>query len=101
MEVKLQYFDGCPNWKITDRYLKSLIAEGMEATLVYEEIDSHESAVEKGFHGSPTVLIDGADPFADPDAPGGLTCRVYRTENGLAGSPTIEQLREALSRTQA
>ena len=38
------------------------------------------------------MLVDGRDPFADPDAPVGLACRLYRTEEGLAGSPTVEQL---------
>jgi hypothetical protein len=38
------------------------------------------------------MLINGVDPFADPDAPVGLSCRVYRTDDGPAGSPTVEQL---------
>ncbi len=46
---------------------------------------------------SPTVLIDGVDPFADPDAPVGLSCRVYRTAGGVEGSPTLEQLRLAVT----
>jgi hypothetical protein len=32
----------------------------------------------------------------DRDAPAGLSCRVYRSDDGLAGSPTVEQLIEAL-----
>lgn len=43
------------------------------------------------FHGSPTVLVNGEDPIADPDASVDLMCRVYRTEVGLAGSPTLKQ----------
>jgi hypothetical protein len=48
------------------------------------------------FRGSPTVLVDGRDPVLDRDAPVGLSCRVYRTVDGLAGSPTLEQLVAAL-----
>ena len=38
------------------------------------------------------MLIDGRDPFLDSDVPVGLSCRVYRTDEGLAGSPTVQQL---------
>jgi len=44
------------------------------------------------FHGSPTVLIDGVDPFADWNAPIGVACRVYATPAGLDGAPSVEQL---------
>jgi hypothetical protein len=35
--------------------------------------------------------------IADPDAGVGLSCRVYRTHEGPAGAPSVEQLREALA----
>lgn len=38
------------------------------------------------------LLIDGVDPFADPNAPVGLSCRVYTTDTGYRGSPTLEQV---------
>jgi hypothetical protein len=49
------------------------------------------------FRGSPTVLIDGSDPFFDVSTPVGLTCRVYRTPAGLAGAPTTDQLESAVA----
>ena len=48
------------------------------------------------FRGSPTLLIDGVDPFADLDAPIGLSCRLYKTEHGYSGAPTLDQLRAVL-----
>jgi hypothetical protein len=42
------------------------------------------------------VLIDGVDPFANADAPIGLSCRVYQTESGFAGSPTLDQLEQVV-----
>ena len=60
-------------------------------------VSTPEQAEAAGFRGSPTVLVNGRDPFADPDAPAGLSCRVYPTEAGLAGAPTVEQLLEALA----
>ncbi|MBT2415677.1 hypothetical protein J7I94_34990 [Streptomyces sp. ISL-12] len=37
-----------------------------------------------GFTGSPAILVDGQDPFTEPGRVAGLTCRVYRTPDGLA-----------------
>jgi hypothetical protein len=98
MQITLQYFDGCPNWKVADAALAAAVAElNIEATVDYHLIDTPQAAEEFGFRGSPTVLLDGVDPFAEPDAPFGLTCRVYRTESGLAGTPSAEQIRSALA----
>ncbi len=96
MRVTLQYFDGCPNWEETDARLEALRAEGFDLTVEHQPITTPSAAADLGFRGSPTVLIDGVDPFAEPDAPIGLACRVYPTDTGLAGSPGIDQLRAAL-----
>jgi len=53
-----------------------------------------------GFTGSPTILIDGVDPFAEPGRPAGLACRMYRTATGLAGTPDPADLREVLSKAR-
>ena len=98
MEITLQYFDGCPNWKTTDDHLTTLIAEhGVDATIHHQLIDTPEAATRHNFRGSPTVLINGIDPFTDPDAPIGLSCRIYQTEVGPAGSPTLDQLEQAIA----
>lgn len=97
MEITLQYFDGCPNWMIAERQLATLIQQrGLEAEIRHQLIDSPEAAVEHGFRGSPTILINGWDPFAEPDAPVGLSCRMYPTDDGPAGSPTWQQLAKAM-----
>lgn len=96
MKVTLQYFNGCPNWKETEADLETLRAEGFDVELDRQLIETPEVAEQFGFRGSPTVIIDGIDPFAEPDAPVGLSCRVYATEDGYAGSPSLERLRAAL-----
>lgn len=93
MEITLQHFNDCPNWKTTAAHLSTLVDDGLDATVSYELIDTRELAVARRFRGSPTVLIDGIDPFADEDAPVGLACRIYPTEQGPAGSPSLSQLR--------
>lgn len=53
--------------------------------------------MEQGFKGSPTVLIDGVDPFGSGKESVGLSCRLYKTETGDAGSPTLQQLKRAVA----
>ena len=97
MDITLQYFEGCPNWRLVDAALRKVLDDlGIETHIEYQLIDTAEAAERLQFRGSPTILLDGDDPFAQPDAPVGLTCRVYRTPTGLAGSPTKQQLRTAL-----
>jgi hypothetical protein len=96
VQVTLLYFDGCPNWGTTYRQLETLSAElGFE--LDRRQVDTPEDAERLAFRGSPTVLVDGRDPFAAGDEPVGLSCRVYVTDTGLAGAPTEQQLRGALA----
>lgn len=100
IQIVLQYFDDCPNWKTTADRLSRLVDEGMPADIEYQYIDSLETAMATGFRGSPTVLIEGVDPFGDDDPPVGLACRVYRTENGHSGSPSLNQLRDAINQAR-
>ena len=97
MDISLLYFDDCPNWKIADERLAVIAAERADLTVSRHLVETPEEAERVGFHGSPSILVDGVDVFADPDAGVGLSCRVYRTPDGLAGAPTVDQLREALT----
>ena len=97
MEVSLLYFDGCPNWEQTDSRLREAVAlAGVPVTVTHVQVSTPEDAERLSFRGSPTVLVDGVDPFAEPDDPVGLSCRVFRTPDGLRGAPTVEQLLELL-----
>jgi len=80
VSITLQYFDGCPNWKQTERELQEAIdLVGVDANFSYQKVESHSQAERLMFSGSLTILISGRDPFAKPGAPVGLSCRVYRT----------------------
>jgi hypothetical protein len=97
MDVTLLYFDDCPHWKIADEHLRTLAAEHPDLTISRHLVETPKEAERTRFRGSPSILIDGVDPFADADTPVGLSCRVYQTTEGPAGSPTIDQLREVLT----
>ena len=62
-------------------------------------VTTTEAAERLSFRGSPTILIDGIDPFAAGDEPIGLSCRIYLTPHGYEGSPTTAQLAAALAAT--
>lgn len=96
MNVSLLYFDGCPNWKQTDADLASLATE-FDFTVTHQNVETIEDAERWEFRGSPTVLVDGTDPFGRPDDPVGLACRIYQTPSGAAGTPTIDMLRSAIA----
>ena len=103
LQITIQHFDGCPHWrKAVERVHEAVDRAGVEAEVRLQLklkphfwqrlIDTPEAAAEHDFRGSPTVLVNGVDPFADSGALVGLSCRVYMTPEGMAGSPTIEQL---------
>ncbi|NMM30992.1 MAG: thioredoxin family protein [Cellulomonas sp.] len=95
MDISLLYFDGCPNWKTTAERLTVIAAERPEITVIRHLVETVEDAERVAFHGSPSILIDGVDPFAGAGV--GLACRIYQTPQGPAGSPTLEQLRSAVA----
>jgi len=97
VHVTLLYFEGCPNWQEANRHLQTVAAARPDVVVTRRLVDTPEEVERTGFRGSPSILVDGTDLFADPDAPVGLSCRMYQTPAGPAGSPTLEQVREALS----
>jgi hypothetical protein len=98
MKITIQYFDGCPHWKLADERVRHVLGDFSidDVTLEYQFIDSPETADQLGFHGSPTILIDDSDPFITGTEQVGMSCRVYRTEDGIQGAPTEAELRKLL-----
>lgn len=96
MEITLQYFDGCPNWKVAEERLMSLAAERPDVVLIRQLVGTVEEAERVGFHGSPSILINGVDMFAAVDVPVGLACRRYLTPDGADGAPSLVQLKAAI-----
>lgn len=97
MRVTLQYFESCPNWQVVDQRLKSVIDQNdLNVDLAYRLVESPEDAEIYGFHRSPSILIDGVDPFATAETQVGYACRTYFTEAGPSESPSVEQIAAAL-----
>ena len=100
MKITIQYFDGCPHWNVAEKRLQSVLRSlGRDDVVVdHQLIETPEAAERAHFRGSPTILIEGHDPFAKEGQPFGLSCRVYETPDGPQGAPTETQLRSALVR---
>ena len=88
----------CPNLlPLLDR-----VREVTALPVTTREVHSEAEAVAWGMAGSPTLLVDGVDPFAEAEGcECGLSCRLYRDESGrITPTPSADQIRLAISRAQ-
>ncbi|MFJ8390858.1 DsbA family protein [Streptomyces sp. NPDC094438] len=99
MEIEILVVPDCPNAKPAAEQLRRALDDvGLSDTTFTTCVVTGQAEAERiGFTGSPTILINGHDPFADPGRPAGLACRVYRTADGLAGLPDLDRLRQVLT----
>ena len=94
----------CPGTELAIARVRQATEElGIATNLRLVTVDTEQRAALLGFEGSPTVRIDGIDVEAEPGPrPFGLTCRLYRDENGaVERAPSVASIRAALVRTAA
>ena len=97
MELTLLAVPGCPNVAALEERLAAALAGHPDVVVRRREIASEQEAARAGMHGSPTLLVDGVDPFAAPGQAPSLSCRLYRDATGQTGpAPSVEELRGAL-----
>jgi hypothetical protein len=98
MELTLLTVPDCPNAAAFGERLAAALA-GRPGVVVHRRVIADErAAADAGMHGSPTLLINGADPFAEPGQPPSLSCRLYRDAEGRLGpAPSAEAMRQALA----
>jgi hypothetical protein len=102
MELTLLTVPACPNAAAFEARLAAALAGRLDVVVRRREITDEREAAQAGMHGSPTLLINGADPFAGPGQAPGLSCRLYRDTAGRpAGAPPAEALRRALEQASA
>lgn len=100
-EVEVLYFDGCPNHVPALALIERVAGDlGLEPKLRLVKVADHEAAQRLRFLGSPTIRVGGrdVDPNTEMRTDYGLSCRVFRTEAGIAGQPDERWLRDALAR---
>lgn len=98
MQVTTLYFDGCPHQQIAEERLREALDRVgcSNVAVAGQQVTSVQRAGASSFRASPTILVDGRDSFADPQARVGLSCRVYATDADLSRAATVEQLVEVL-----
>jgi predicted DsbA family dithiol-disulfide isomerase len=101
MELTVLAVPGCPNAPVLERRLAVALADWPEVTVTRQVITDEAMAAEWGMHGSPTLLVDGQDPFAEPGAAPAVACRLYRGDGHLEGAPTFAALGRVLEQAGA
>jgi hypothetical protein len=100
--IELLYWEGCPSHPQALRELRDVLCDLGRADLpvALHRVESEEEAARLGFAGSPTIRVDGVDPLPPPPGePTGLTCRVYRLDDGrYSPTPDPVLLRRAVER---
>jgi len=91
MELQLLAVEACPHVSEFEERLAVALA-GLEGAAIRRRVIADDAeAAAAGMHGSPTLLVNGVDPFAAPGQPTSLSCR-------LAGTmPSAEDLRRVLT----
>lgn len=97
MRLQILHVPDCPGAEILDGRLAPLLTARPDIRLTRQVVATEDDARRLGMTGSPTILADGADPFARPGLQPSLSCRLYPDEHGRPGpAPTVVQLRQLL-----
>lgn len=99
VHLKVLHVADCPNLAPMLQRLRQVT----DLPVTIREITTDAGALAEGIAGSPTLLINGIDPFRTPDQHDhAVACRVYRDEHGHpAPAPSLAQLRAALAAAEA
>ena len=97
MHLEILQVPDCPNVQLLEQRIEHVLAEeSIDWELRHVIVDDPRSARLAGMTGSPTLLVDGRDPFAEPDQVPNVSCRLYRDSTGeVGGAPTVAALRGA------
>ncbi len=101
MHIAILHVPDCPNLDLTrSRVSAALDQTGVEASVGVVLVDGPTVADELGMRGSPTITIDGHDPFDHDQGRGSMSCRLYWAEGRIDGAPGVEELIAAIARAQ-
>lgn len=97
MRITILTVPECPNVPVVQERITEAL-DGRAAVIDLVEVFEEGEAARWGMTGSPTVLLNGTDPFPIPGAPPSVSCRLYRDAGGRTdGAPSVQALREAFS----
>jgi|SRR5437667_6097298 len=99
--VEILSFAGCPNQLGAVALVERVSGEvDLDPKIRVLDVPDQEAAQRLRFLGSPTIRVGGrdVDPHAEERSDYALSCRVFRTETGIAGQPDERWVRDALLR---
>jgi hypothetical protein len=98
VELTLLTVPNCPNAAAFEERLTAALAGHPAPVVRHRVVGDEREAAEAGMHGSPTLLVNGADPFSTPGEPPSLSSRLYRDAYGRVGPvPSVQELRRMLT----
>jgi hypothetical protein len=99
MNLEVLHVAQCPNLSA----MLQRLGQATDLPVTTREITTATDAAASGMAGSPTLLINGADPFTTSNHPvGALACRIHRDENGQpVAVPSLAQLRHAIAAAES
>jgi hypothetical protein len=97
MKIEVLYFDGCPSWQAgVDNLQQALRLESLAWPVELTEVRDDAQAAQLRFLGSPSFRVGDQDLWPEERAETTMSCRVYRTPEGVRGWPSVDMLRERL-----
>jgi hypothetical protein len=98
VELTVLSVPGCLGAAAFEERLSAALGGRVGVVVRRRVVDDEAEAAAAGMRGSPTLLIDGVDPFPGSRGLPGLSCRLYRDESGRTGGvPSVRALREVLA----
>jgi hypothetical protein len=99
VDIEVLTVPDCPHRAVAMARLRvALAATRTEGAVVSERVIANEAqAAAAGMNGSPTILLDGVDLFAVEPAEPSVSCRLYPSQAGTEGAPTVDALIDALT----
>jgi hypothetical protein len=95
MRLEVLHVADCPNLSP----MLQQLAEATDLPVTTIQVDTDADANHLGMAGSPTLLLDGVDPFTRAgECNCSVSCRLYRDETGrIVPAPSVQQLRDAIT----
>ncbi|MEV3989874.1 organomercurial lyase [Streptomyces sp. NPDC049837] len=95
MALTVLMVPGCPKADVLrERLAEAMAGQDDDVRVEWREVRDEAEAVRLGMHGSPTLLVNGADPFVREGEAPSLSCRV---DPGGSAVPSVDRLRAVLA----
>ncbi|MFP3991190.1 organomercurial lyase [Streptomyces sp. E11-3] len=102
MELTVLAVPDCPTGQLLRERLAVVLADHPDTSLTWHETTDEREAVRRGMRGSPTLLVNGRDPFVRAGERASVSCRLYGPEeDAVAGAPSVARLRTVLAEAAA